>query len=426
MANLRDVIGKVTDTYGDHIIAQGSRGKGFRTRRVQSMIFDVDAVVNGGYPRGRFVLAYGPPSGGKSVLLYKAMGGMQQYCRYCGDLFRVNEHGEETCLCPEVCPDCDTPYEFVPYDGPPATENDPFDWELVHDDWVCKCLVQPKGTKAKKDRKPKITNRCSPCRAVLFDVERSYDPVWTAALGVDPDLLFVFVPEYAEQGADIVDVMIRSGMVDFVGVDSLAEMVPSKEIETSTEEWQVGLQARLVNKAFRKWSASMNSFGVHTQNLPLIFVVNQIRESMKGETLPAGWMQRFKSSIMLRVNAGRYHFKESGTGANKIRETQYADVSGFTKKNKTGVPMRQFNFRLYMSPIGEHTTGSTDEYGVVRERAIEYGIIEKDSSKSAVKYVYGEHVWSTKKAIIESMRQSHELFWEIRDAAMVLAAAETS
>jgi RecA/RadA recombinase len=415
---LRDTIGKIGKTYGDQLMAQGSRGKSFKTRRFQSMVFDVDAAVGGGYPRGRFVLAYGPPSGGKSVLLYKALAGMQIYCRYCTERFKIDMDGVESCDCPTHCVDCDTDFVPVPYTGPKPTEDDPFDWELLHDEFLCECLVQPKGTKAKRDRVKKVSRLAAPCRGVLFDAERSYDQDWVETLGVDTSLMFVFVPEYAEQGIDIADNLLRSGEIDFLGVDSIAELVPGKEIETSTEEWQVGLQARLVNKGFRKWSATMNSFGVHTQRLPCIFVVNQIRESMMGETIPGGWMQRFKSSIMIRVNGSKGKFKDHGTGDDKIKELVYMDISGFTKKNKTYPAFKRYSTRLYVAGGHGLPCGSTNEYAIVRARAIETGVIAIDKSTSTKKYTYGGEVYKTLKAIDEAMKENYELFWEIRDEAM--------
>jgi len=421
---LRDAIKKIGTTYGEQLMAQGDRGKAFVTRRFQSMIFDVDAAIGGGYPRGRFILAYGPPSGGKSVLLYKALAGMQIYCRYCGQRFKIDQNGEESCDCPTHCVDCKTDFVAVPYTGPKATEEDPFDWELLHDEFVCECLSQPKGTKAKRDRVPKVSRLSAPCRGVLFDAERSYDKVWVASLGVDTSLIFVFVPEYAEQGIDIADNLLRSGEIDFLGVDSIAELVPGKEIETSAEEWQIGLQARLVNKGFRKWSASINSFGVHTSTLPVVFIVNQIRESMMGETIPGGWMQRFKSAIMIRVNGSKGKFKESGKGDEKIKELVFMDISGFTKKNKTYPAFKRYSTRLYVAGNSGHPTGSTNEYGIVRQRAIENGVIQVDNKTSSKKYIYDKVVYKTQKALEEAMKADYELFWKIRDETMEIVVRE--
>lgn len=417
--SLRDHIAEIETTYGRGIVAQGSRGS-FVTNRFQMMMFDLDAAIGGGPPWGKFVLAFGPPSGGKSVLLYKALAGAQNYCRWCRDLFRVDEYGVETCSCATGCEDCGEEYERTAYDGPEAAPNDPFDWAIIHDEWTCGCMVQPGSKRGKKHQVPRITRRSTRCRAILFDAENSFDVNWATCLGVDPDYLFVFVPEYAEQGIDIADKLLRSEEVDFFGVDSIAELVPSKEIESSTEEWQIGLQARLVNKAMRKWGASMNSFGANAPRKPVVWMVNQVRSNIGGyaeETTPGGRGEGFKSSIRIRVNAAQYKFKSTGDKGDKVKELQFVDISGYTHKNKTYTPKKKFACRLYLADHEGHPAGSTNEFEVVKTRAIEFGVIDRPKPNE---YCYGDYKWSSQKAIVEDLQTNFGLFWEIRDKTMLV------
>jgi RecA/RadA recombinase len=424
--SLREAIAEIESSYGEGVVAQGSRGRTFVTKRFQTMCFDFDLCIGGGMPWGKFIMFYGPESGGKTMLAYKTIAGAQQYCRYCRGMFVVNAQGEEWCSCAVECGTCNETYEKTPYDGPKAQPDDPFDWEAVHDVWKCGCLVNPKGTKAKKDRVPKTIRMASMSRQALFDAENSFDKAWAEFLGINTDYLFVFVPEYAEQGIDIADHLLRSEEIDILAIDSVAELTPSKEIEASTEEWQMGLQARLVNKALRKWNSSINKLGANATMLPLVILINQVRSNIGGyeDVVPGGKGQVYKSSIRVRVNPAQYKFKEQGSGKDKIKELLYADMSGFTKKNKTAPPMKKYSLRLYLDEYEGHPKGSTNEYGVVATRAIEYGIIDRPDKKKAI-YIYEEgdfkFKWTSQKQVVQEMLKNHILFWAIRDATMDLA-----
>lgn len=421
--SLRNCIDEIDRVYAGSMVAQGSRGRAFKTRRFQMMVFDADVAMGGGVPWGKFIQIYGPASGGKTVQMLKMMAGAQQYCRYCRELFLIDADGEEFCACEPTCPDCNTRYEFTDYEGPAPNEGDPYDWAVLHDEWICKCLVNPKGTKAKKDRIPKVTRRATHVRGALFDAEHSFDDAWARVLGVNTDLLFVFIPEYAEQGIDIADKLLRSGEIDFLGIDSIADLTPSKEIEESVENWQMALQARLVNKGLRKLNSAINALGANASMLPVVLMINQIRDNINGyeEVCPGGKAQIFRSAIRIRVNPAKYQFKEYGTGKDKVQELQYADMSGFTKKNKTYKPMQRFSFRLYLDDVGDSHQGSTNEAGVIVKRAIELEVIARDKSTYSFTLGNDKHVWKSQKAIVEHISDDHRLFWGLREETMAEA-----
>jgi len=421
---LRDLMGEIDSAYGAGMVAQASRGRTFKTKRFPTLMFDFDLATGGGVPWKRFIQIYGPESGGKSVLMAKIMAAAQLNCRYCRARFTADKNGEVVCDCEAVCEDCSKPFQATEYDGPPATDEDAFDWSAIHDEWICECLVNPPGTKTKKDRVPKVTRRCSPVRAALFDAENSFDARWSTCLGVDNSLLFVFVPEYAEQGIDIADKLLRSNEIDILAVDSIAELTPSKEIEASTEEWQMGLQARLVNKALRKWNSSINALGANAEMCPAIILVNQVRANLGGyeEVCPGGAGQKYKSSIRVRVNVAKYSFKEYGSGADKVKELKYVDISGFTKKNKTSPPMKRFSMRLYLDDFDGHPVGSMNEFSVVVTRAIEFGVIERPT-KTTYKYTDDafELSWTSQKKIVEDLKKDQVLFWAMRETTLAVA-----
>ena len=239
--------------------------------------------------------------------------------------------------------------------------------------------------------------------------------------------MFVVVPEYAQQAADIIEMFLRSGEIDIVVVDSIAELVPSEEIEASTEEWQIGLHARVMNKSIRKWAAAIASLGADADMRPSILLVNQTRESMeRGEVTPGGWQQYFKSSIDIRMGLAKYKYKASSKkGERDSDEVLYADVTGVIKKNKTHPPRKRFAYRFYLSNVDGFSCGSTNELGVVLQRAIEWQVIEcEKKGQRILGYNFGKgkgrRTWKTQKAIVASLAEDNELFWAVRDETMGL------
>ena len=443
---LRDTLGEIDETYGKGAVAQGSRGRTFQQHRFQAMMFDFDLALGGGPTWGDIIQIYGPPSGGKSVDMLKMIAGAQQVCRYCRELFLIDANGESSCECDAVCSSCEVAYTFTAYEGPVAEPDDPYDWEVLHDEWICECLVNSPGSRAKRDRIPKVTRRAARCRGALFDAENSFDVAWATAMGVDPDLLFVFVPEYAEQGLDIFDKLMRSEEIDIAAIDSIADLVPSKEIASSTEEWQMGLQARLVNKGIRRMRASLNALGADALMRPTIVLINQTRDNIGGyeEVCPGGWAQKFAAGIRVRVNTASYKFKESGSGKEKTKELQYADMSGFTKKNKRYPPMKKYSVRLYLDDQGEDApAGSTNEHSVVFDRAKEFGVITQPKKNGPhelnlavtkrCKPIYADdelaeddrlefvRSWKTQKEGKQELQRDHLLFWAVRNVTMAQA-----
>lgn len=336
VASLQEHIATITKKYGDGTIRLASKGRGFQTKRFQIGIFDVDAAIGGGIPWGRFLRAYGPYSGGKTALWLKAVAGCQRYCRYCRDQFRPHpDTGELLCTCAQSCDECKVDFKKQEYVGETSEDENQFDWKRIHDVWECECLVNPPGTTAKRDRVKKVTGRAGAIRTVWVDAENCYDRDWAESLGVDNDLVFVVVPEYLQQAGDIVQSLIRSQEVDLFVIDSIAELVPSEEIEKSNEDYHIGLHARKFNQAMRKWGASIAALGADATMKPAVLLVNQTRESLdRGEVTPGGWQQYFKSSIDIRVGAARYAFKEYKKGKTRIEEMLYLDATGTIKKNK--------------------------------------------------------------------------------------------
>src|SRR5213592_2744624 len=171
----------------------------------------------------------------------------------------------------------------------------------------------------------------------FVDTEHAIDPIYAKRIGVDTDELLVSQPDYGEQALEIVDVLVRSGAVDVVAVDSVAALTPRVELEGQMGETQVGLQARLMSQALRKLTGNL-----HRANTICVFT-NQIREKIgvsfgSPETQPGGRALKFYASQRLDIR--RIETLKEGTEAvgNRVRVK--------VVKNKCAAPFRQAEFEV--------------------------------------------------------------------------------
>jgi recombination protein RecA len=206
--------------------------------------------------------------------------------------------------------------------------------------------------------------------AAYVDAEHALDVEYAKKLGVDIDNLLVSQPDTGEQALEIVEILVRSGAVDLVVVDSVAALVPKQEIEGEMGDSHMGLQARLMSQALRKLAGSINR-----SNCAVVFI-NQLREKIgvmfgNPETTTGGKALKFYASVRLDIRR---------IGPVKEREAIIGNhVRVKVVKNKVAPPFKQAEFDVMFDEGISHA-------GLVVDLAAEANIIQK----SGAWYSYGD------------------------------------
>ena len=241
----------------------------------------------------------------------------------------------------------------------------------------------------------------------FIDAEHAMDPVYAKRIGVNVDELLVSQPDYGEQALEIADVLVRSGAVDVLAIDSVAALTPKAELEGQMGDQTVGLQARMMSQAMRKLAGNLNR-----ANTMCVFT-NQIREKVgvmfgSPETQPGGRALKFYASQRLDIR--RIETLKEGTEAvgNRVRVK--------VVKNKVAAPFRQAEFDI------EYGMGISSE-GCILDLGLEHNIVQKSGSF----FSYGDERLGQGRGNAKSyLRENPAMAREIEQKVYAAVGVDTS
>ena len=229
-----------------------------------------------------------------------------------------------------------------------------------------------------------------------IDAEHAMDPLYAAKIGVDVDQLLISQPDTGEQALEITDMLIRSGALDVVVIDSVAALTPRAEIEGDMGDTHVGLQARLMSQALRKLTANLNKSDT------ICIFINQLREKIgvmfgSPETTPGGRALKFYSSVRLDIR----RIESIKDGVEIVGNRTRVKVV----KNKVAPPFRQAEFDI-MYGQGISREGSLLDIGV------EMGFVKK----SGAWYTYeGEQLGQGRENAKSFLKDNPEIMVEVSE-----------
>ena len=234
----------------------------------------------------------------------------------------------------------------------------------------------------------------------FIDAEHALDPTYAARIGVDIDEVLISQPDTGEQALEIVDMLVRSGAIDAIVVDSVAALTPRAEIEGEIGDTTVGLQARLMSQALRKLAGSL------AKSKTTCIFINQLREKIgvmfgNPETTTGGRALKFFSSVRIDIRRIDSIKNKDEIIGNRVRAK--------VVKNKVAAPFRSAEFDIM------YGTGISKE-GSILDMAVDYDIVNKAGSW----YNYGdERLGQGREAAKEHLRTNPALSDEIEHKVRV-------
>jgi recombination protein RecA len=355
--------------------------------RIPTGIVDLDIKLGGGIGIGRITSFWGPESSGKTTTALYTCAEAQKLCRY--DAKPLGD--------PSLEHTSDLPLEpiYTNAKGESVTAEDVYDViEKVDEE----TMDTVKTYKIKKGCA--VSDAQEPMRVLYVNQEGTLDINWARALGVNVEDMLVLDTPNAEHTIDIVNTALAEGYVDLIVVDSIAAMTPLAESEASAEDWQQGLQSRLINKALRIWISSIVSHKAQSVR-PTMILINQVRTKiglkpwMNPDTKPGGKGQDFAVSIDVKLSKGTVDKKTDLATEEEGSHLLVSRTNFQIIKNKTYPSKSTGQYLMASAPHGDHAAGNIIQFRHIMTLAENYGILYKDKSK----WVLGEMRFATKKAI---------------------------
>jgi recombination protein RecA len=279
----------------------------------------LDVATGGGWDPGKFHLVYGEPSGGKTYTIHKSLANAQQSCSRC-------YRGLDFCKCPK---------------GPRES--------------IC----------------------------ALITSENDWDREWAERCGLDLDKLLICEADYGEKGLDMSDLLLRTGEVDMVVIDSLALLVPAKVIEESVSKDMVAEHSRMISRGVQKWVTGMVRTGMTTDRMPTLLCTNQTRVKIgvlfgSNETKTGGKSPQFAACTEVRFAKSSPHVVDS------LPIPDYTECRFRVAKNKTSSPGVKGEFRIQNLKVGNKDRGDLCDEEWMISQARKYEVLFKDKGWQCV------------------------------------------
>lgn len=244
--------------------------------------------------------------------------------------------------------------------------------------------------------------------AGYIDAEHALDPVYAKKIGVDIDNLYISQPDTGEQGLDIAEIMVRSGAMDVIVIDSVAALVPKNEIEGMFDDVSIGLQARMMSKALRRLTTFIG------KSKTVVIFINQVRQNISNygpaETTTGGRALKFYASLRLDVRRVKAIKQTSASDSPTIGAVTHIKVA----KNKVAPPFKELDIDLIFGEGFSHTAE-------IFNLGVEYNII----SKSGAWYSYnGEKIGQGATNSRQFLKDNPEITDEIEQKIKEIAFAE--
>jgi len=399
----------IGDRFGRRVIGS-ARTMSTRDKRLSSGSLALDYALGGGIPVGRAILFWGEKSGGKTTAALRTAAVNQNFCR--------------NCLRPA------SNVEAVPPTKAELEEDPHARWSAVGQ---CKCFeeglhVPPIPKREQKEKAKDYTDRIEKWREELrensyeefvvafVDPEDAFHADWAEELGLDTRRVLYVRPVTGEEAVDAVHTIITVADVDLLIVDSLAHFTPRKEYETNAEEWQQGLQARVVNKGIRKFvgGAVMHKRQSTTDGVTQIWT-NQTRLNIAQKfgdptVKPGGKGQEFAVHIEIRFLASKVEAVEEKYGSDKETTTiPTKETVGFkVTKNKTAATLGvRESFDQTMRGVEGVPGGTVLEDDFLFKLVMKHLVVEEKKEKEP--YVLGETRFRTQALLKETLRTDLDL-----------------
>lgn len=350
-ALFQDLVKKIQKKHGDSILVNAATNRANDFKKIPTNIFQLDHALGGGFPTGMVNILYGLESTMKTSLILRTIGNAQKLCSTC----------------------------WNPKTDHPIIGND----------------------------KVKICDNFCQTTTAFIDVEGSFNRSWAQDLGVDLEHVILSQPSYAEQAIDIADSLLRSGNIDILVVDSLAFLVPTKEIEKSAEDHIMGTQAQLIGKLVRKTVSALNDMGNINGKRPTVFWTNQIRQTMTmfgdPNVMTGGKASPYAAATILKLATGKAEFESE---KEKEEAPLFIPITFKVMKNKSGIPKMEGEFKLALSTMPNKRRGDVYDEDKLAEYAQKVGIYKKDGGHW---YLEGVEIGRAEKNLEEKLLIDPEL-----------------